>query len=124
MTEKEIQSKWMFIAAWLIELKAPIKVVNAAIEIDNALIALGLGHNTPKWDKDYDSVSQWDRSTYPLLHNLIMSDSYCSACYEVDYDCGLCKLGDHHHCTPRSRYAANYFSIVRKWTQNQIDKEI
>lgn len=119
MTDEPVLSKWMFIAAWLIELKAPGKVVNAAIEIDKALIAYGLGHNTQEWERDYDYITGWDRTSYEALLNLINTEEYCTACEDVSGICRRCKLGTGLCCTPRSRHADKYFSIVRNWAEKR-----
>lgn len=120
MTEETIQSKWVFISNWLKELGAPEKVINAATEIDNALIGLGLGYNTKEWEEDYDHVSRWNRADPTTLKKLIMNGYYCSACDDVDELCSKCKLGEVMSCTPRSKHADQYFTIVRRWVEKQI----
>lgn len=119
MTDEPVLSKWDFIAKWLKELNAPKKVINAAIEVDDALIACGLGHNTCDWERDYDYITGWDRTSYEALFNLINTEEYCTACEDVCGICRKCKLGANLCCTPRSRHADKYFSIVRNWTEQR-----
>ena len=119
VTEQKIPTKWEYIDTWLTNLNAPKKVINAAIEINNALVDLGLGDNTQDWEKDYDRISRVDRTSLSRLHDLIMTDLYCTACVNCEYICIHCKLGDDSLCTPRHRYADDYFSIVRKWVEKK-----
>ncbi|MHA1287276.1 MAG: hypothetical protein ACTSPB_07720 [Candidatus Thorarchaeota archaeon] len=117
MTKEKIPTKWDFIANWLKKLNAPKKVINAAIAIDDALDSLGLGYNTEKWEEDYDDILQLDRTRLSLLYDLVLTDDYCIACDDCCLICRRCKLGTRFACTPRSKHADQYFTIVRKWAQ-------
>jgi len=119
MTEEKIPTKWKYIAARLIELKAPKKVINAAIAIDDALGNLGLGYNTEEWEEDYDCILGLNRTTPSALYNLILTEEYCTACDDCNGICRRCQLGIGFACTPRSRHADKYFSIVRNWVSKQ-----
>ena len=121
MTEEQIPSKWKFIASWLEELSAPKKVINAAIEIDNALIHLSLGYNTKEWVEVYDIISKWDRTRFDLLFDLMMNDEYCTACEDCGCICRHCKLGDSNTCTPRYWHADEYFTIIKRWIKKMIN---
>ena len=105
ITEVVIPRKWKYIADQLRELNAPKKVINAAIEIDNILVDLGLGFNTQDWCEYYYSQTL---SLYGLVHNA----NSCSACTR----CDTCVMGDSTSCTPRRKYADDYYRIVSDWT--------
>jgi len=119
MTKEIIPSKWMFIATWLIELKAPKKVVNAAIEIDNALIGLGLGNNTEFWEDMYN----YEIYTFKLIDLINCTDS-CTACFFAYPHCKKCTFGSPGNCTPRSKYADQYFLIVYSWVKKYNNNEL
>ena len=119
MTEQKIPTKWNLIAILLEELNAPKKVINAAIEIDNALENLGLGDNTQDWEKNYDRMWEWNHANPIALYNLILTQKYCTACKDCGSICCHCKLGNGTNCTPRRWYADQYFSIVRNWVSKK-----
>jgi len=115
------QRKWEYIANKLREFKAPAKVVNAAVELDNALIKLELGWNTDEW------------SAYPEvvcvagLRGLVYDVLTCTAC-DVVNDCSECTLGGHYGqyyycCTPRSKHADNYHHIVAGWISKSLRRK-
>lgn len=111
------QRKWEYIANKLKKMKAPAKVVNAAQELDNILVELGLGWNTEAWNA---------YSTECLLYYLVVSGNTCTACVQAE-ECRFCLLGadpvneTDYYCTPRNKYADNYYKIVRDWTYNNAE---
>jgi len=104
--------KWKYITEKLQEQKAPSKVVNAAREIDNALVSLGLGYNTNEWEEQSKEI---------LSISFLVGDvRSCAACLDArlrdpEVPCYACKLGDITSCTPRSKYADDYLRIVQNY---------
>lgn len=119
MTNEEIPRKWEYIADQLRKLKAPKKVINAAVEIDNLMVKLDLGYNTPQWEQltYYRRAPVTHKSL--RLYGLVNNAQSCTACMEAEF-CSRCKLGTKGQCTPRSRYADNYYLIVLQWLLKQI----
>jgi hypothetical protein len=115
MTEEVIPRKWEYIADQLRELNAPKKVINAATELDNIMVKLGLGFSTSYWERHYLEFSEPED-----LHNLIFCQSSCTACEDCSRMCYRCKLGTKNECTPRSRYADEYFHIVGHWSKDNL----
>lgn len=118
MHEGEIPRKWVFIADKLRMLNAPKKVINAAVELDRLMVKLSLGDNTPYWERHYNEY----RVSEDLgdLDKLIFCRASCTACVDVDNMCVNCKLGIKGNCTPRSRYADNYFYIIGIWSLTNL----
>lgn len=117
--EEDIPRKWEYIADQLDRLKAPAKVVNAAIEIDNAMVKLGLGYHTDDWVKRYPVLLKYP-PTITELHSLVSSHRSCTACLDCLSICTNCKLGTERQCTPRSKHADRYYGIVKRWIINKI----
>lgn len=115
MTKEEIPRKWKYIADRLKLLNAPEKVINAATQIDNIMVKLGLGYNTPYWERHYLEYPEPED-----LHDLIFYQSSCTACVDCDSVCSRCKLGHKGNCTPRSKYADDYFHIVGHWSHANL----
>jgi len=111
MTEEKVPRKWEYIADQLKELNAPLKVINAAIELDAIMCNLGLGHGSPYWLRHYAEYCITGE-----LHELIFCQASCTACVDCRCVCSKCKLGVKGRCTPRSRYADDYFGIVGNWS--------
>ena len=105
-SKEEVPRKWVYITQELFKLNAPFKVLNAAIELDNALVRLGLGYNTADWIAMYP--------TKPCISKLIVNKPSCSAC-EQSIFCNYCVLGDYYSCTPRNKHADDYYGIVGNW---------
>lgn len=110
MNESYIPRKWEYITERLKEINAPKKVINAAVELDNLMVELGLGNNTPYWERHHTEF--YGRKE---LNTLISSKQTCTACVDAKNKCDNCKLGILRHCTPRSKYPVDYFAIVRGW---------
>ena len=96
-------------------MNAPKKVINAAIEIDKALVQLELGYNTKRWESTI-------RDGPVNLFAIVSGVHICSACHDTkseetqyNVNCKICKLGRDCKCTPRSKYADNYYGIVDDW---------
>ena len=119
MTSEEIPRKWKFIADKLKEFNAPLKVVNAAIELDNITVSLGLGYNTPYWARHSDEIH-----TAVDVNDMIFSRRSCTACAEVNNNCDDCRMGEYGHCTPRKKYADDYFGIVGRWSSEHLRYEL
>lgn len=119
MTEDKIPRKWEYIADQLRLLNAPAKVVNAATEINNAMVRLGLGFHTDLWKKSYPICVKYEPSI-TQINKLIRSMGTCSACVESGYICSDCKLGAPKRCTPRSKHADLYYSIVKDWIAEKV----
>jgi len=115
----EFPRKWEYIATRLKEFNAPNKVHNAAIEIDNAMVRLGLGYHTGGWVMKYPICLKYPPSMHEL-YSLISDFSSCTACEDCKRTCMHCKLGCERHCTPRSKHADQYYNIVRQWVVNEI----
>ncbi len=116
---EDIPRKWEYITTQLRKFNAPSKVVDAAVEIDNAMVRLGLGFHTDLWKKRYPLCVKYEPSMYQL-NKLIGSMGTCSACIESGYICSDCKLGAPKRCTPRSKHADLYFSIVKDWVADKV----
>jgi len=107
------QRKWEYITNKLKKFNAPVKVVSAAQEIDKILVELGLGWNTEAW-------SAYSAAKHSLFH-VVASKKTCTACVQAE-ECYRCVLGGYvvnergYYCTPRNKYADNYFGIVTSWT--------
>ena len=108
MTEEAIPRKWEYIADQLRQIYAPKKVINAAIEIDNAMVKLKLEYNTLDWRRIYSE-------DYLTLLGLINNSASCSACHDATNGCTYCRLGGKTGCTPRCKHADDYYSIVHDW---------
>lgn len=117
-----VPRKWEYIATRLKEINAPDKVVNAAIEIDNAMVRLGLGYNTTVWVNAYPHYVSNPPDTGGL-YDIVMDRHSCSACVDSGYMCFACKLGSAHKCTPRSKHADKYFTIMKNWTKKKSKEE-
>ncbi len=115
MTKEEIPRKWKYIADRLKLLNAPEKVINAATQIDNIMVKLGLGYNTPYWERHYLEYLKSED-----IHDLIFCQPSCTACVDCDNMCFRCKMGVKGNCTPRSRYADSYFYIVGHWSTGNL----
>lgn len=116
MNKSYIPRKWEYIAERLEEINAPKKVINAAIELDDIMVGLGLGDNTSYWERHYTEFCGKKE-----LNTLISSRQTCTACVDAKNKCEDCKLGILRYCTPRSKYPDDYFAIVRGWSfQNLI----
>lgn len=115
----KIPRKWEYIVSRLKEIDAPKKVTNAAIEMDNAMVRLELGFHTDLWEKRYPLCVKYEPSIFQL-NKLIGSMGTCSACVESGYICSDCKLGAARRCTPRSKHADLYFSIVKNWVAERV----
>jgi len=86
--------KWEYIAKALKNLKAPKKVIDAAQEIDNILLSLGLDHNTSSWF-NYASEKGYQNEDWDSLFDVIGEAVYCSACFDIDdndVSCSACLL--------------------------------
>lgn len=107
--------KWVYVAKTLRHLKAPSNVINAAQEIDNILVNLGLDHNTPRW-MDYISKHEYINEDWSSVRYLMGEPDFCSACFDVnniDINCSNCLLSKGNaSCTPRSVYANDYCKII------------
>lgn len=110
--------KWEYTAKALKNLKAPKKVIDAAQEIDNILLSLGLDHNTLLWI-NYVSENDYQNEDWNSLFDIIGEAVYCSACFDIDdndvncLDCLLSKgMSIGTSCTPRNVYADDYYRIV------------
>lgn len=124
MNKEAIPTKWSFIATWLEVLDAPKKVVNAATAIDDALENRGLKYNTQEWKTEYERVPIWNHTKLTELYRIIVDDNFCTACEDCKNKCHLCKLGEHKNCTPRSKHADKYYSIVRNWVRTRAYPEL
>ena len=105
-----IPTKWKYIVNRLKDEGAPQKVINAALEIDHEMRLLNLG-NTYEWKRAF-TIGTIDNIN---THDLVRDESFCSACKECNGHCANCRLGNPKGCTPRSKYADNYFFIVDSW---------
>ena len=124
MTEISIPRKWEYITAQLEERHAPTKVINAAAEVDNLLVQLGMGYHTLSWKYKYlYSLHNKDVRYYDLYYDVVMDTLSCTACEEVAPFCFLCRLGNSSGCTPRKKYADDYFKIVHHWVSDEIKRE-
>jgi hypothetical protein len=114
--------KWEYIARALRNMKAPSKVINAAQELDNILVSLGLDYNTSYWAV-YESENKYQDEYLGSLCSIIYNATYCTACFDINNedvncsDCALSKgmgkyMGKYISCTPRSLYADDYYKIV------------
>ncbi len=116
--DKDMLRKWEYIAKVLRNLNAPSKIINAAQEIDNILVNLGLNHNTPSWIK-YVSENEYQNEDWNSLDGIICNATYCSACFDIndnDINCLDCLLSKGNiSCTPRSLYTDDYYRIVSNY---------
>lgn len=111
-TKNDIPTKWEYIASQLKLHGAPIKVINAAHSIDQAMTDLKINEHTETWIVS----GQYNRSCHlECLRNLIPSRRTCNACVDAENLCANCKLGHYSGCTPRFKHADNYYLIVRRW---------
>ena len=114
--------KWEYTAKVLKNLKAPNKIINAAYEIDNILVNIGLDHNTPRWI-DYMSEHEYQNEDWSSLRYLMSDPTYCSACFDVydnDINCSDCLLSTGStSCTPRSVYANDYCRMISDYIGNK-----
>jgi hypothetical protein len=110
--------KWEYTAKALENLKAPKRVINAAQEVDNILVDLGLDYNTSYWIS-YVSKRKFQDEDLSSLNFIIGNVTFCSACTDTDgddVDCSDCKLsGGDVDCTPRYLYADDYYGIVARY---------
>ena len=120
MTEKRVPRKWEYIADQLRKLNAPAKVVNAATEIDNAMVKLELGYNTKYWVNDLYHRTPPPSTQLLRLLSLVNNSDSCSACDETIAGCHTCKLGGKDGCTPRRNYADKHYSIVYNWITSKL----
>jgi hypothetical protein len=117
---KDIPRKWEYIADQLREHKAPAKVVNAAVESDNAMVKLGLGYHTEYWTKKYPIYLKYQPLLIKELYDLVTDNKSCSACEDCGCICSECKLGQSRRCTPRNKHADLYFTIVKFWVAGKM----
>jgi len=110
--------KWEYIANALKYKNAPKKVINAAEEIDNILVSIGFGWDTEDWELYEGSP---ENESWTDIGRLVNDRSCCPACYDCYNNCPDCILGNEEGCTPRSKYADNYFHIVNEYVRNRID---
>jgi len=113
--------KWQYIAKFLELENAPVKITNAAKEIDNILVGLGLGGDTSAWNS-YDKFHNYKEESWDGIHDIINNTSFCPACVICGYNCENCILGDEERCTPRDKYADNYFLIVSNYVCRICEK--
>lgn len=115
--------KWEYTAKVLENLKAPKKVIDAAQEIDNILVGLGLDHNTSQWI-DYVSHNEYQDEDWYSLSDIVGEAVFCSACFDADdndINCRCCKLskGRVFSCTPRSVYPIDYCRVVTHYVSDR-----
>lgn len=122
--------KWEYIAEALKNLKAPKKVIDAAQEIDNILLSLGLDHNTLSWI-NYASENEYQNEDLDSLLDIIGEAVYCSACFDIDdndVSCSDCLLAKGMNvgisCTPRDVYADDYYRIIMNYVRDRWEGEI
>lgn len=105
--------KWEYIARILEHKEAPIRIIDAAKEIDSALLSLGLDNKQLYGPMDHG----WEN-----LEIIINDRSHCSACIDCNYDCNYCLLGSEEGCTPRNKHAVNYFKTVNDYTRHKAER--
>jgi hypothetical protein len=115
--------QWEYITEALKNLKSSSKVVNAAQELDNILVSLKLDYNTPHWI-DYVSNNEYQNEDWDSLYDIVNSTIYFSACCDIcgeSKNCSNCLLseGIRGSCTPRSKYADDYYRIVMNYVSDK-----
>lgn len=118
---KLIPRKWEYITLKLEEIDAPKKVINAAKNIDDEVVRLGLGYNTSQWRQHYEKHVKTKKvltNSKTFLYDLCLCTDCCTACKEC-VECKNCLLGNNKGCTPRNKYPDNYYMIVKNWLGNE-----
>ena len=109
--------KWQYIAKSLEFKNAPTKIINAAKEIDNILVELGLGWDTYMWSF-YEMRHNYEDESWDHIREIVNNTNFCPACVACSNRCENCILGDEQRCTPRDNFADNYFLMVTHYICN------
>lgn len=115
--------QWEYITETLKNLRSSSKVVNAAQELDNMLVSLKLDYNTPRWI-DYVSKREYQNEDWDSLYDITIIPVYCSACCDICGEskyCSDCLLSEGicGSCTPRDKYAEDYYRTVTKYVSDK-----
>ncbi|MDD5617364.1 MAG: hypothetical protein PHH85_14310 [Candidatus Methanoperedens sp.] len=115
--------KWEYIAQALEHHQAPAEIIEAAKDLDRALVNCGLTHNTPAW-LDYESCNSPDREDWIRLDDIVIGSMYCSACTTDNgktIPCERCELNrgltKEISCTPEFVYGKDIFNIVKSFVR-------
>lgn len=117
--EDDDMRKWQYIADALRIKGSPEKVINAAKEIDAALVRLGLGNAGFEYGP-YKEGNSHKSESWADISDMVYDVGNCSACCDCEQQCENCKLGGGGHCTPRSKHADDYFKVITDYVSKKM----